>query len=638
VRLPFPRLGRFPLPSRVTAARRSAVSACRSASQSVLQPGWRWAWQGPRKIGVVAAGCALLLVLVVAVDMVAVPSAPTGTPSHRSSATAAGPFGATRHGPRGRPEDTTTTGAPPGAPLGPVNGAVARDLASPSGPGGLPHANGGGGISGGGAGAGSGTNLLGGNQVDFNGTTGTWIAMAGSLRWVPAPATTPGGSLEAIASSNQSMWAWSGSPQSGGLARATPGSVYSAAAVVQSAGAPVLVQPVVGFFDAAGNYLTSVWGSGATAVAGSWTWLSPALGIAPPGSAYVGMAVLIYSGVVGPALYLELPALTGTPGHAGTHVVGPLHVAGNRVVQANGVPVVLRGTELYGLDAASASPSVSAAAVASASAWGANMMRVALGEQLWDPSSCRYDPNYQSAVDQAVQWITSLGMVAVLELQDSSLGGGCPAGSPHDMADNPGSVEFWSQVASRYAGNPLVAFDLYNEPHDISDQVWLNGGQVSEGGTTYIAAGMQQLYDVVHAVAPQNVVFVSGNNWGNTVPSSLVFGTNIVYSVHAYTCPGAAPPACGTANPMDPSPILGQWTGVGATYPVVVGEFGWPNNADGTYMRNVVAYANAHGWGWNAFAFTSTAPWGLVSSTPASGPFQPSPSGMPVLAALAGLS
>jgi hypothetical protein len=508
---------------------------------------------------------------------------------------------------------------------------IGRDVSAPAAGAARP------GPGGAGAGTAGGVNLLGGSPSSFNGTTGSWIGLGGNVTWVRSPATTAAGALEASAASAQAMWMWSGSSQSGGLVRAAPGTVYRATASVQSTGVPVLVQPVVGFFDAAGSYLASVWGQGSPVGAGSWTPLAPALGIAPAGTSFVALGLLVYSNTPGPAVFMERPALTATAAPGATRVVGPLRVAGNRVVQSNGAPVVLRGTELYGLDSSASPSTVSATAVAAAWSWGANMMRVALGEQLWLGSSCHYDPGYASAVDRAVQSITQMGMVALLELQDSSLGSGCPPGGPHDMADDPGSTQFWSQVAARYGSNPLVAFDVYNEPHDISDAVWLNGGQATEGlGTTYQAAGMQQLVTAVRATGAQNLIVVSGNNWGNTVPATLVAGTNVVYSVHAYTCPGAAPPACTDPTPTDPSRLLGQWVGVGASFPVMVGEFGWPSTADGTYVRNVIAFATAHGWGWNAFAWVANPPWGLLASTPATGPYEPSPSGMPVLAALTG--
>ena len=134
--------------------------------------------------------------------------------------------------------------------------------------------------------------------------------------------------------------------------------------------------------------------------------------------------------------------------------------------------------------------------------------------------------------------------------------------------------------------NPLVAFDLYNEPHDISQSIWLNGGETTDTvtGVTYDAAGMQQLYDTVRAAGSTNLTFISGLNWANTPPTTLVTGPNIVYAVHYYTCPSAAPPNCTNTDPYDPTQDLSQWTTLGATEPVMVTEFGWPSQ-DGWYVR-----------------------------------------------------
>jgi hypothetical protein len=182
-----------------------------------------------------------------------------------------------------------------------------------------------------------------------------------------------------------------------------------------------------------------------------------------------------------------------------------------------------------------------------------------------------------------------------------------------------------------------VVFDLYNEPHNVADQVWLNGGTAWNGLVPYGVAGMQQLYSSVRATGANNLVIVSGNNWANSLPSTLVSGSNIAYGVHVYTCPQAPPPSssCSGSNPYDPSPMLQPWVAPSATVPVIVSEFGWPTNSNSTYNAAVIAFAQAHGWGWNAFAWSLNAPWGLLATDPAGGPYEPAVSGMPVLAALA---
>jgi hypothetical protein len=156
---------------------------------------------------------------------------------------------------------------------------------------------------------------------------------------------------------------------------------------------------------------------------------------------------------------------------------------------------------------------------------------------------------------------------------------------------------------------------------------------------SYEAAGMQQLYDAVRATGAQNLVFISGNTWASTVPSTLVQGTNIVYGVHAYTCPTDAPPTCTNVAPYDPSQFLNGWTGISTSLPVVITEFGWPSQYDGTYNANVIKYAASKGWGWAAFAFEdaqSSTTWDLTSGWYDNLTAEPALSGMPVLSALAG--
>ena len=73
------------------------------------------------------------------------------------------------------------------------------------------------------------------------------------------------------------------------------------------------------------------------------------------------------------------------------------------------------------------------------------------------------------------------------------------------------SVEFWKSCASTYKNHPAVIFDLYNEPHDVTWDIWLKGGEVTEKASrrnprkTFQAVGMQALLDTVRATGAKNV-------------------------------------------------------------------------------------------------------------------------------------
>lgn len=441
-----------------------------------------------------------------------------------------------------------------------------------------------------------------------------------------------GGLAALLVAVTSGAWATSAAPMSSSLAsEVTASTIYTGIAQVEATAQTASATPVILFYGATGALLESVSGAAVQATAGRWSAIQPVVAIAPPGTT---SAKLAFSGPARSAVAVKDESLTSAPAQLASDVEGPLHTAGNQIVQANGSPLILRGFDFYGL-VDSATPALSQQVFIAAKEWGANLIRVSLVENYLVSGMCGYSSSYASDISQVVNWITSLGMVALLDLHLSApvL---CLTPGEQEMADDPGSLEFWNELASQYKANQLVAFDLFNEPHGISNQVWLNGGQATDF-VTYQAVGMQELYDTVRATGAQNLTFISGNNWGNTLPGTLVSGSNIVYSVHAYTCPNSLPPDCTDATPYDPSTLLDPWAAPSSEIPVFVGEFGWPSPSNGAYMRNVIAFAQAHGWGWDAYAWTDPpSSYALIAQDPTSGPYEPSPTGMPALDALAG--
>jgi hypothetical protein len=391
---------------------------------------------------------------------------------------------------------------------------------------------------------------------------------------------------------------------------------------------PTTVTPAISFYDSTGSVITTVRGQSLQATAGTWTPIAPVVAVAPPGTASAALGLA--GSPAGAAI--RNATLATSPVAAAPAPVGPLHTAGNQIVDATGAPVVLRGVDFTDLDWSSA-PSLSQEPFIQARSWGANVVRVSLVENYLVSGMCGYSSNYSSEVAHVVNWVTSLGMVALLDLHLSSVD--CLPIAAQQMPDT-NSITFWDELATQYRSNPLVAFNLFNEPHDISDSVWLNGG-TAQDFVPYQAIGMQELYNTIRSDDASNLVFLDGNDWGSTVPSALLAGTNLVYSVHAYTCPRNTPPQCSYPSPYDPSGILDPWIPLSANAPVFIGEFGWPSTSDGAYLHNVITYAAARGWGWIAYNWTGPPDtFGLLAQQPASGPWQPSPSGMPVLQDLSG--
>jgi hypothetical protein len=99
---------------------------------------------------------------------------------------------------------------------------------------------------------------------------------------------------------------------------------------------------------------------------------------------------------------------------------------------------------------------------------------------------------------------------------------------------------FWLDAATRYKNHPGVIFGLLNEPHDVTWEVWRNGGVVIESGSTVgdRTIGMQGLVDTVRSVGANNLVTAGGLDWGYT-HSGVLSGyalddANLMYESHVY--------------------------------------------------------------------------------------------------------
>jgi endoglucanase len=242
---------------------------------------------------------------------------------------------------------------------------------------------------------------------------------------------------------------------------------------------------------------------------------------------------------------LLLVALTGSSAYALPKVRtlgksggdGKFHVVGTKIIGPNGGVFVPRGVNLGGLEQSPVGYDLGYWNFKRMKDWGINFVRVALSDAFWLKSMCTYDKAYATRVDQIVKWGEQLKMLIVLDDHHGTQGKTCGTGKWHNLERAPDihNLAFVKQLASRYKDNPYVAIDLYNEPYLIFDDVWRNGGPVFGG---YRGVGMQQLLDAVRSTGAKNLVFVTGNLWGNdlrmVVNQRLINDRDVVYAAHAY--------------------------------------------------------------------------------------------------------
>ncbi len=469
--------------------------------------------------------------------------------------------------------------------------------------------------------------LLNGDASSFDHSVGGWTSDDAAIK-VSRRAHNGTGSLSATAT-NGSITVWSPAQRAKGQKR------YVGEAYLRgTSGAAGRLE--LRFIDGSGAVTDTELSEPASGSTNSWGLLPVVAGISPKGTARVQLGVSFTS--AGKATQLIDDATLGeTPGgHA--PVEGPLTTRGNQILDKHGDPITLRGLQRFGLEGGTQNPLPTKEEIDQLSLWGANEVRISLGEQKWLPNFCDYEADYPKVVDKVVDWVTSNGMVALINLHFLSTTR-CGDAGLVPMADSPAAITFWQQVATRYKDDPLVAFDLFNEPYGISASTWLTGGTYDFGGHTISSVGMQQMYATVRGTGAENLVVISGLKYASIPPVQFVDGDNIAYGEHVYTCTDAPPPQCTKPNPYDPSSLIDGWDYIAKSYPVMVTEFGWPNGDSGTYNANVIADAEQRNRSWSGFAWDGGTGglFTLVQAQPASDgtTIEPNAAGMALVAGFA---
>ena len=331
-----------------------------------------------------------------------------------------------------------------------------------------------------------------------------------------------------------------------------------------------------------------------------------------------------------------------------------LHVEGTQILNEENRPVRLRGVNVAGMEfSTDGEGHVLQTLKVAIDDWKANIVRLPLSQDRWfgkapdqvaggatDPAGA-----YRALVAKAVDAVTSRGAYILLDLHWNDADAWGKNIGQHKMPDM-NSVEFWKSCAAAYKNRPGVLFDLYNETHNISWDLWKNGGKVEEarrdgagqGAFTpveYQAPGMQTLLDTIRATGANNVVVVGGLDWAYDLSGFLQGyalkdakrGRGLIYACHAYDNKGDAVPT-----------FLGKLDAALPKIPVIVSEFGDTpkRGADRSqptpWLASVLAALDERRCNWIAWDLHPAAGPTLISNWE----YAPTPSfGVPVKAALA---
>ena len=263
-----------------------------------------------------------------------------------------------------------------------------------------------------------------------------------------------------------------------------------------------------------------------------------------------------------------------------------LKISGNQVVVAStGCSIRLRGADLSGMeysptgDSSGSAPMTTVDGVSMedyvsiaaelVTVWHANLIRIATNQDYWFGCTANgHTPNmnaYRDELQAFVNYCSNNNVYVDFDLHWSGTSTSSTTTAPcggtgwqtsagqQDMPDM-NSVTFWSSVASVYGNNPAVMFDLYNEPHDVSWQVWRDGG--ATGATPAYTPGLQGLLNAVRTAGANNICLVGGLQWaydltgvasgstscteGNCGLTDTGSGYGVMYTAHVYSNKGAA--------------------------------------------------------------------------------------------------
>ena len=301
----------------------------------------------------------------------------------------------------------------------------------------------------------------------------------------------------------------------------------------------------------------------------------------------------------------------------------PLKVEKTRVVNSRGERVRLRGVNAASLEWTSDGEGHILDTVKTAiSDWRVNHVRLPLAQDRWFGKAREQKDDgqaYRALVKTIVDECAARGCYVVLDLHWSDAGEWGKRIAQHKMPDR-NSVTFWKDAAETYKNHPAVLFDLYNEPHKVSWDVWLKGGEVQEKDpksgeeTTFEAVGMQALLDTVRGTGAKNVVIAGGLDWSYDLSGVLAGktlsdpdGNGVIYANHAYPFKGDT---------------VARWVAkmeaATQTLPVIVSEFGSdPRGGAGLtgeqWVRQVLQALHDHKWDWTAWDLHPAAGPRLIS-------------------------
>lgn len=289
-------------------------------------------------------------------------------------------------------------------------------------------------------------------------------------------------------------------------------------------------------------------------------------------------------------------------------------VVGNRLQTKDGREVWLQGVNVCSMEWTPKGENVLASTLVAIDQWKSNVIRLPLKDKYWfgqDPAQTDGGKAYRELVDAIIAFAANRGSYVILD-------------NHNYRAPRPEHIAFWTDVATRYKNHPAVLFDLLNEPHGVSWEVWRNGGFVSErkagadednfltdeervtAKLGFISPGMQKILETVRATGARNVIVAGALDYAYDLSGILTGfaleekgGNGIMYASHIY-------------------PWKSDWQGkmldAAAVHPILIGEVGADNHKQpwekeenfvqpATWVPDMLGLIQKHRLNWTGWSF-----------------------------------
>jgi len=290
----------------------------------------------------------------------------------------------------------------------------------------------------------------------------------------------------------------------------------------------------------------------------------------------------------------------------------PLHVSTGGIIEDDtGKPVALRGVNRSGTGSGNAEATVSDAEYAAQTQLlSANLVRIFVNATWWNNNVQVPIANqkYQDYIDALIQRAKKYGNYVLIlkagQFPDSPCGAdgkNCPAPNQGDLncqsnsavcsaQDTTGNnidaaFSFWIAFAKKYATDPALLYDTWENMHGIDANTWSNNEN--------------QLIAAIRTYSPQALIFLDDTG---TAFEAILAGTtpdlafaNLVWNFHLYNASIAgctepsSPRYASWSQNFDPLVSYAQQNG----HAVAITEWGGCNDAD-QYHTNITSYSKIH--------------------------------------------